>query len=783
MTGLVEPLVAPVLPAAAGTSAARAQDQGQGYDFAIGGLQFNIASDDNNPYQRATAQFKKDQLDTTPTPGDQSLTGYWTRGQYTFHHGAGITYYEVDLATSAWTINSDTVINRYNDGQALCPFDAGKVTLYPAWRAATPDTYASITRALAVGDDLAVLSGGTITCGPLDTPGTVYQAGSDSYVGMTVGGGDIFGATSAKSIVRIGLGETVVEVASEGFESGTNGWDTSTALGNYTLATAVATDTTKAYEGTTSLKTTWPDQGTTQGSWVGKNFTGLVSGRAYTMVAKVFVPTGSGTVKPQALFTATGSAVTTLDAWTTVAFTFTATDTHHYIGFLNSACVSGTNLWVDKFELYEGTYTDYATSGSVPVDTIYTHSKAITDLFYAKDRVFMVDASNTWYQLSPKPTGTLPVAIPDTSRLFTVGGSGDWVVTDTPGPVLFGTGNRVFAVFSDNSGAMPTLSGPVQVADLPNTETIRGLAYMLGFVVIVTSLGIRVAILSDSGKVNYGPNLTDFTSAPRYTTIGRLGSTAWVCGDHDVYVIDLAQQVGNQNDLTYAFAKAPNPFAAEANYGATAIGSSVVVWGDDKLLVQDTKLATGWLTTGYHRYGTLEPKQFRSVKVRVGGDGGTVAVSRVMADGSSKSLYTYDVSRSDGGTITLGLSETEEMLGLRFDLAPSASDQTKGPVLLGYQLYALPAPTRQRMIQVPLLCYDVEGRQPARRTGHRGGAWEKLAALEDMERSGGTFFFQDFRTGEAGECYIEAVEFKGTTPPTAASTGFGGLLQLTLRKL
>lgn len=52
-----------------------------------------------------------------------------------------------------------------------------------------------------------------------------------------------------------------------------------------------------------------------------------------------------------------------------------------------------------------------------------------------------------------------------------------------------------------------------------------------------------------------------------------------------------------------------------------------------------------------------------------------------------------------------------------------------------------------------------------------------------MEVSGGTFQFCDYRTGETGEAFIESIEFKGGTSPSAKGEGFGGILYLTLRKL
>jgi hypothetical protein len=82
-----------------------------------------------------------------------------------------------------------------------------------------------------------------------------------------------------------------------------------------------------------------------------------------------------------------------------------------------------------------------------------------------------------------------------------------------------------------------------------------------------------------------------------------------------------------------------------------------------------------------------------------------------------------------------------------------------------------------------LALYDTERASSGRTSGHPGDAWERLSALEDMEASGGTFTFYDFRTGEAGECYIESVEHQGSTPSGRQDSGFGGIVYLVIRKL
>jgi hypothetical protein len=171
------------------------------------------------------------------------------------------------------------------------------------------------------------------------------------------------------------------------------------------------------------------------------------------------------------------------------------------------------------------------------------------------------------------------------------------------------------------------------------------------------------------------------------------------------------------------------------------------------------------------------------VKLRATGTGGTIAVYRVDQNGSETSLYTLDLKTDTEAEVDLRMGSTAEAVALKFVLARDAADATNGPTLLGYQLRALPEPKRQRLIQVPLEVKDMVRRRPARMHGHLKAAWETLNALEQLEESGASVLFRDFRTGESAAVYIESVAFTNLTPPSSGSTGFGGIATLTLRRL
>ena len=64
------------------------------YDIALAGQPFFLETSDENPYRRITAQYRKNQLDTSREPGEQTITGWWVRSQSSFHLGQGVKFFE-----------------------------------------------------------------------------------------------------------------------------------------------------------------------------------------------------------------------------------------------------------------------------------------------------------------------------------------------------------------------------------------------------------------------------------------------------------------------------------------------------------------------------------------------------------------------------------------------------------------------------------------------------------------------------------------------------------------
>jgi hypothetical protein len=126
----------------------------------------------------------------------------------------------------------------------------------------------------------------------------------------------------------------------------------------------------------------------------------------------------------------------------------------------------------------------------------------------------------------------------------------------------------------------------------------------------------------------------------------------------------------------------------------------------------------------------------------------------------------------------------QEFLAFKFTLKRDTANTANGAVMTGYQVKALPAIFKQRLIQYPLFCYDVEMDKYNNLVGSEDDrAFDRIVALEELEKNGNIVVVQDFRTDETFSALIEEIRFFSATPPSERFNGFGGKLLLTVRKL
>lgn len=93
------------------------------YDVSLANIPFILKVDNQNPYRRETAQYKKDQFDNSAEPGEQSLTGWWVRSQTSWHNGAGIEFYEPGT-------DYQHVSHRFYDSRGVDVWTVGELRLH-----------------------------------------------------------------------------------------------------------------------------------------------------------------------------------------------------------------------------------------------------------------------------------------------------------------------------------------------------------------------------------------------------------------------------------------------------------------------------------------------------------------------------------------------------------------------------------------------------------------------------------------------------------------------------
>jgi hypothetical protein len=157
---------------------------GEAYDVAIAGLPFFIGATDESPYRRVTAQYRKQQIDQTREPGEQTLTGWWVRSQSSFHLGAGIKYFE--------PAQEESLRFQYTESKGIDIWTRGQATLLND----TASFYSGAAEAQLIG-----INDGTNDC--------IYVTDGTALKKITTGG-------TATTITQVGTASTIYSLTTDG---------------------------------------------------------------------------------------------------------------------------------------------------------------------------------------------------------------------------------------------------------------------------------------------------------------------------------------------------------------------------------------------------------------------------------------------------------------------------------------------------------------------------------------------------------------------------------------
>ena len=716
------------------------QNTGDSYDCAIAGIPFLTAISDERLYQRATSPFRKQQFDSQRDPGEQSLSTWWLRSQSSFHAGEGILFYDPLANPYSTTIASNSY--RIKESYGVDIWTQGQVTL------------------------LHDTTQGHITTQQINTNGRTGQ----HLRSITYNGTNGVLLHDGYDIDRISVSGTVEH---------------------------------------------WVDNTTSQD-------------KVYSLC-----------------------------------------DDGKFAYWITNDASTG------KLEINKKLLT--AATTTAPTAIAVTSSIAVTNavIDYVKQRLVFT-ANNFVYEMPSSATNfnqaVLTYTHPSTSFVFSS-------ITESGTAIYIagyeGIKSSIFRFSLDaTTGSMPTLTSAITAAEMPVGEVINKIYEYLGYMMIGTNKGVRVAEIKADGSLTYGPLIVelehgcyDFAARDRFvwcatgvstiepgliridlsneietlrfayandlfydtlkhnitTAVAFFGNTeqlafctaAEVAGTtvvnkalsggvvslttataHDlaigdtVWVEGVDAAINSANTSGYVIATVPSTTSMTFTSASTATVTSQAVTSSTALVKRTGNMysehatrmrSDGYVQTGLIRYNTLEPKNFKRVVGQGSFTSGSMSIQTVDVNNNIYDSVSYDAAIGNPEVIITQPAGAQDAMGLRFRLYRDATDNTKGPTFKGYQLKAVPATPRTRIISIPLMNFDSETDKYNSTLGYEGRAVERLAALENAESGGDVVTFQDFRTGEIRQCLIEEVKFTNTSPPDKRFTGYGGIINLTIR--
>lgn len=420
---------------------------------------------------------------------------------------------------------------------------------------------------------------------------------------------------------------------------------------------------------------------------------------------------------------------------------------------------------------------------------------------WVKSRV-MYGENNKLFEI----TNLTPTSATLPSELYTHPNS-EWVWTDfAEGPAaIYAAGysresSAIYRITVASTTTAVTLSVPTIVAEMPRGEDILSLySYVGSFLVVGTTLGVRVAAISDDGSLSMGPLLWDNTVVDDavafgrylYVTVRDKGEAGDNVQRAGLYRVNLGQTLNN-NPLLFAYAPdlvSPVGTTGEAR-SVTVSGGKLwfSVNGTGLMHEQAAFVSSGWIETGRIRLGTMERKAWRDLRI-IGVNGLLGSITGYASVTGSGKPSTWEeiveansVNTDVEGKLNPAAPVPAPDLHLAFHLESNLSCGCSAR-MIGYQVRAVPSPRRNELIQIPVLMFDWETDRQGVKYGSQGNAWRKFQLLKQMEANGATVVFRDYTTGENVEVYVEEVTYVRNTPPSngLTRTGSGGVATVLLR--
>jgi hypothetical protein len=652
------------------------------YDISINTTPFFLRVDNQTPYVRESAPFKKDQFDASNEPGEQSLTGWWLRSQTSWHEGAGIKYFEPGV--------EPTAAFRFKDSRGIDCWNIGELRMLPqvytGYSTGTSGFHGceandGTVDCIIVGDSAGSLRKLKISSDENSMTSTTYNAGGSTTTITGHGSGTAYPVLSVTND-----GNHYYAACSTCIHKGTIGANDDIVLYRYS-ASAVSNAFIKIVKG---------------------NLVFSASNVVYSLRTK----TGS---------TASGGSATDGNHTGSSELTLTSNNT---IGGANTVAFSHINdnwQWVD------------ATSSAT--------------------NIYVAGKSNGH--------------------------------------------SEIYAIGYDDALNLADFPGAQMAIKLPFGEVVNKIEYRLGSLIIATSKGIRICTEDVYGNLALGPltfrcetssQCYGITTDDNYAYVSTQATGLNGVKNAILVRVDLSNQM---QDGTYPWAYDLEYSTSVATYTNEVFNINgqlaliVTESGNSKVQIEHTtkKVTSAYIDTGVIRYGTVEPKFFKYIKINGSASTGDyITISSFDEAGTLINIDNIGSTSINTDVAMTSISASREAAGFRFTFL-NGTPYTTVPIMTSYQIKSLPASKRQRMIQLPLSCFDIEMDRYNSSAGYIGKAYEHLKELEAMEELGDVVTITDYRTDETYDALIENVTFSNESSPDKNNNGFGGTIIVTVRKL
>jgi hypothetical protein len=706
------------------------------YDVALGGMPFIYAISDNRPYIRQTAPFRKEQFDNQTEPGEQSLYGWWLRSQSSFHSGAGITFFDPALVSNEGTY-------RFADSRNVDVWTKGEVTLLNAVEEEHYITGATPSN-LRPNQSLRSIQSSSIEGVLLRDEFDIYKIAQDGTVTQFL---DYVSGTDDKVYAMCDDGTTAYWVTNDTGPSG------DLEVNKKVLTGTTATPATVMFTGS--------------GINVENAVMEYVKERIVMCVNdKVYEFSTAATALPTAVYTSTSPG----NVFTSVA-------------------ASGAAIYVSQYNGIQSTILKFTLDGTGLMPTL---SQAVVAAEMPAGEIIHKIFYYLGYMLIGTSKGVRASVVSDVDGSINYGP----LIVETDQPVYdFCARNHYIWMtvgigFTAATGAYP---GLIRI-DL--SQQIEPLVFAYANDVYDgTSLGHETTACAFAGNTDrlvfasaantVGETITNKELTSNVATLTTasahgldVGDEVWVQGVDTTFNSTALFTITSATATTFSYAKTASDVVSTPVSSPTAIANAN---GYVSIESDTEKAASGYLTTGFIRYNTLEPKNFKRLLGRGDFTFGSMTLNTVDKDGTIYDVISYDATVPSVEVGTTQPFNAQEFLAYKFDLFRDATDTTKGPTFKGYQIKATIATPRQRVIKFPVYCFDVETDKYNVMVGYLGRAFDRLSELEIIEENGDVVTWQDLTTGEFRQAVIEQINFTRLTPPDRGFSGYGGVVEITIR--